>query len=98
MRAGVSFASKRVIVRTLPPVTTDSRLEIAMSWSATGPTQDLHPSLEAIISLEAVDEATTRVGIVGSYLPPLGDVGRVIDHQQSRTGRFTWAGRGGCVP
>jgi hypothetical protein len=79
LRAGISLANKQVIMRTLPPVTKGAGVEIAMSWSATGAAQSLFPSLEAIISIEPVDDTATRVGIVGSYLPPLGYVGLVID-------------------
>jgi hypothetical protein len=79
IRAGISMASKQVAVRTLPPVVKGLGAEIALSWSATGVTRDLYPSLEATISIEAIDEASTRIRIVGSYLPPLGDVGVVLD-------------------
>lgn len=79
LRAGISFASKQVVVRTLPPVMRESGADIAMSWSATGPTRNLYPSLEATVTVQPVDAATTRVRIVGSYLPPFGDFGAVVD-------------------
>lgn len=79
LRAGISFASKQVVVRTLPPVVHESGADIAMSWSATGPTRNLYPSLEATVSVEAIDAARTRVRIVGSYLPPFGEAGAVVD-------------------
>ncbi|HEV7203520.1 MAG TPA: hypothetical protein VGN18_02855 [Jatrophihabitans sp.] len=79
LRAGVSVATKQVVIRALPTAVTAAGAEIALSWSATGPMHDLYPSLEATISVEAVDAGSTRVRMIGSYLPPMGNVGVVID-------------------
>ena len=61
-------------------VMTGAGAEITMCWAATGAAQHLYPSVEAIISVMPIDQTTTRLSIVSSYLPPLCDVGIVIDH------------------
>ena len=49
-----------------------------ISWKATG-TDVLFPVLEADLIVEAVGDHMTQVTLRGSYKPPLGPVGRLLD-------------------
>jgi hypothetical protein len=71
--------SKLVRVRTLEPVRLQERTMIGLRWEATGVTGELFPVLDAELIVTAVDEHSSRLELVGSYRPPLGRVGLVLD-------------------
>jgi hypothetical protein len=76
---GVPGLSKLVRVRTLEPVRLQERTMIGLRWEATGLTGELFPVLDAELVLTPVDERSSRLELVGSYRPPLGRVGMVLD-------------------
>ena len=53
-------------------------LYLPIIWKATG-AESLFPLLEADLILEALGDDTTQITLRGSYTPPLGPVGRVLD-------------------
>lgn len=78
-RVGVAAVSKEILVETLSPTETEHRVIIPMRWSATGAGSGLFPTLDANVELHAVGPASTRIAVVGSYLPPLGRTGEYLD-------------------
>jgi hypothetical protein len=63
---------------------------IPLRWSATGPVGDLFPTLDANLEITACGAGRSRVTLVGSYRPPLGRVGVVLDRTVlHRAGRVT---------
>ncbi len=40
---------------------------------------DLHPSIEADLEIEPIDEERTMVSLLASYVPPLGRLGALVD-------------------
>jgi hypothetical protein len=71
--------SKLVRVRTLDPVRLHDRTLIALRWEATGVTGELFPVLDAELVLTSVGEDRSRLELTGSYRPPLGHLGAVLD-------------------
>jgi hypothetical protein len=55
-----------------------SGLVYPISWSATG-AGVLFPSLNAYLTLSHVGSDQTRISLEGTYDPPLGSLGRVVD-------------------
>ena len=49
-----------------------------VSWTATGASA-LFPRLSADLILSHVGKERTRIGLEGTYVPPLGAMGRVLD-------------------
>lgn len=85
LRAGVGPIAKRVEIARLADYPRGPAIVFPFRWSATGPAGDLFPVLDA--NLEVIpepspgsDDARTRLRLTGSYTPPLGPVGRVLDH------------------
>jgi hypothetical protein len=56
----------------------DGALRIPLTWEATG-TPGLFPRMEADLVLAAVGPERAHLEFRGSYRPPLGPVGRVLD-------------------
>lgn len=79
MRAGVAGVRKQVAVQALEPSYRPDRVVIAMRWVATGVTGELFPTLDGNLELRSLTDDTTEVSLVGSYRPPLGRAGEVID-------------------
>lgn len=79
MSVGIAGATKRVQVVALPPMLTASGYEIPIRWEATGPTGELFPTLDAILTLQPASERGTRLTLTGSYTPPFGRVGAALD-------------------
>jgi hypothetical protein len=52
---------------------------LALRWEAAGPGGMLFPVLDADISLAPVADSKTTLELAGSYRPPLGKVGAVLD-------------------
>jgi hypothetical protein len=77
-RVGVAGLSKlvRVQVRELP--WTDRSAGLALRWEATGAGGGLFPVLDADLRLAALRDGT-MLTMAGSYRPPLGSLGEVLD-------------------
>jgi hypothetical protein len=89
-RAGFAGLGKVVEVRTARPWLRDAVTVIPLRWSATGPMGDLFPTLDANLEISAADAGQSRVALIGSYRPPLGPVGAVLDRAVlRRAGRVT---------
>jgi len=71
--------SRLVRVRTLEPIRHDETTSIALRWEATGVTGELFPVLDAQLTLSSGGQDRSRLELVGSYRPPLGRLGEVID-------------------
>ncbi len=52
---------------------------LALRWEAAGPGGGLFPVLDADITLTPAGESATALSLAGSYRPPLGKVGAVLD-------------------
>lgn len=78
-RAGFAGLGKIVEVRTTLPWLRDGVTVVPLRWSATGPLGDLFPTLDANLEISASDAGQSRVALIGSYRPPLGPVGAVLD-------------------
>lgn len=59
-----------------------------VTWTATN-AEILFPSLEANLLLAHVGQDTTRLAFEGTYEPPLGEIGRLVD--RALLGRFAEA-------
>jgi hypothetical protein len=70
--------SRLVRVRLTDPAYRDDEVRIGLRWEALGATGGLFPALDADISLSA-DGERTRVGLTGTYRPPLGALGTGLD-------------------
>jgi hypothetical protein len=70
--------SRLVRVRFTDPAYRDDELRIGLRWEAVGVAGGLFPALDADISLSADGEGT-RVGLTGTYRPPLGALGTGLD-------------------
>lgn len=79
IRAGIAGVRKQVAVQALEPSYRPDRVVIAMRWVATGVTGELFPTLDGNLELRAITDDTTEVSLIGSYRPPLGRAGEVID-------------------
>jgi hypothetical protein len=71
-------SSRVVRVQFTDPVYRDDEVRIGLRWEAIGVTGGLFPALDADISLSAAGERT-RVGLTGTYRPPLGALGSGLD-------------------
>lgn len=70
--------SRLVRVQFTDPAYRDDEVRIGLRWEAVGVTGALFPALDADISLSA-DGTRTRVGLTGTYRPPLGALGSGLD-------------------
>ncbi len=71
--------SKLVRVCFLEPVRRGSTLTAALRWEATGVAGDLFPVLDADVSLSPQGEDRTLLRLTGSYRPPFGLAGALLD-------------------
>ncbi len=74
-RAGTS---RLVRVRFTDPACRNEEVRIGLRWEAVGVTGGMFPALDADITLNAEGERT-RVGLTGTYRPPLGALGTGLD-------------------
>lgn len=72
------LVAKTVTLSAGPPVRSPSALRIPLSWVATG-TPGLFPTMTADLVLARLDGELTQVKLEGTYQPPLGTVGRLLD-------------------
>lgn len=70
--------TKEVIVRLGDPMTDPHRTVLPMRVEAAGTTA-LFPQLDADLEIRQVDSDTTQLVLKGSYRPPLGAAGEVLD-------------------
>lgn len=74
-----SGISKLVRVRMLEPVRRSTTMTVSLRWEATGASGELFPVLDADLVLSAEGHDRSRLELVGSYRPPLGRAGAVLD-------------------
>lgn len=84
---GVGVA-KTVLLDLKTPMRGDGTTSVPLEWWATG-TPGLFPRMEAELTVADVGGAFTQVRFQGTYQPPLGPVGRVLD--RALFGRFAEA-------
>ena len=77
-RVGVAGVSKLVRVQVRELSCTDQTAGLALRWVATGTGGALFPVLDADLTLSPAGEGTI-MSVAGSYRPPLGAVGGVLD-------------------
>ena len=78
-RVGVPGLSKLVRVQARELTRTDTSAGLAIRWEATGPGGRLFPVLDADIRLIPAGDSATLLTMTGSYRPPLGTLGDVLD-------------------
>ncbi len=71
--------SKLVRVCFAEPVRRGAILTVPLRWEATGAAGDLFPVLDADLIVARHGDRQTLLGITGSYRPPLGRAGAVLD-------------------
>lgn len=83
MRVGpfgdLSGLSKLVRVRIAEPAQHSAVVSVALRWEATGAAGDLFPVLDADLVIAPADFGRTRLALTGSYRPPFGRAGAVLD-------------------
>ena len=67
--------SKDVLVRFLPARPVGGRYVLPLRWEVTGSTGRLFPTLDGNLELVAEGEAVSRLSIVASLRPAVGQVG-----------------------
>lgn len=76
---GAHALSKLVRVRVLGPVRSGVTMTVSLRWEATGLAGELFPVLDADLVLTRKGEGRSQLELVGSYRPPLGRAGAVLD-------------------
>jgi hypothetical protein len=71
--------SKLVRVRVLHPVRHGTTMTAPLRWEATGVAGDLFPVLDADLILMPDGDDRSRLRLIGSYRPPFGRAGAVLD-------------------
>ena len=77
--AGPGWLYKQVLLQSLRPFVDGYATIVQLRWVATGPTTSLVPIMDANLELRASDADGSRLTFHGSYRPPLGKVGAVVD-------------------
>lgn len=75
---GAPLIAKTVELRLGNTVATVDRVALSISWTATGPTA-LFPQMDAELMIEPLGADLTQLTFQGSYTPPLGPPGRLLD-------------------
>jgi hypothetical protein len=75
---GAGALAKEVRLVLGPPEVHRSGLLYPLSWSAVG-SENLFPRLTADLLVSHVGHDRTRITVDGTYQPPLGPLGKVID-------------------
>ena len=83
IRARIGVVESPAVAKTVrlevgEPVGEDGTMLLPVVWEATG-TPGLFPRMEAEVVLAALGPALTQLSLRGSYRPPLGPIGRVLD-------------------
>lgn len=71
--------SRVVEVQFEDPVTRENVMLLPLRWEVTGPGGSLFPVLDAHLTLAPDGDEATRLQLDGSYRPPLGALGAVLD-------------------
>jgi len=71
--------SKLVQVRLLEAIRRSDTLSFPLRWEATGAAGELFPVLDADLVLAPAGAGRVRVGLAGTYRPPFGRAGQVLD-------------------
>jgi hypothetical protein len=88
VKIGGGGVAKTVLLDLKTPVRGDRMTSVPVEWWATG-TAGLFPRMEAELTVAEMGDALTQVRFQGTYQPPLGPVGRVLD--RALFGRFAEA-------
>lgn len=75
---GSSLIAKTVRVELGAPIRGEGQTTLPITWEATG-APGLFPKLEGDLVVAAVGPELTQVGLRGSYRPPFGPVGQLVD-------------------
>ena len=78
-RVGAIGLSKLVRIQVRELARTEKSAGIALRWEAVGPGGGLFPVLDADVRLTPAGEHVTLLSMAGSYRPPLGTLGQVLD-------------------
>jgi hypothetical protein len=78
VQPSIGVVTKEVEIVIGSPRPAGSVVFVPVSWKATG-VEALFPVLEADLIIEAVGDGMTSITLRGSYKPPLGPVGRLLD-------------------
>src|SRR5271154_2826643 len=76
--------SRLVEVRFRDLITHGESAALALRWEATGPGVGGFPVLDADVALVPVAESATALSLAGSYRPPLGKAGALLDRMVLR--------------
>lgn len=80
----VPGASKLVRVQFLAPARRGATMTVPLRWEAAGPAGDLFPVLDADLILARDGDDQVQLGLSGSYRPPFGRAGAVLDRALMR--------------
>ena len=83
IRARIGVGESPAVAKTVrlevgEPVGEEGTMLLPIVWEATG-TPGLFPRMEAEVVLAALGPVLTQLSLRGSYRPPLGPIGRVVD-------------------
>lgn len=78
LRPGDGAIAKTIRLDVGNPHQQDGQARIPLTWEATG-TPGLFPRMDADLVLAAVGPELTHLEFRGTYRPPLGPIGRVLD-------------------
>ena len=70
--------AKTVRLEAGVPLRGDQQTAVPLTWEATG-TPDLFPRMEADLVIAALGPELTQLSLRGTYRPPLGHIGHVLD-------------------
>jgi hypothetical protein len=82
----VPLLSRTVRASFLPPTWRGETMTIGLRWEAAGITARLFPVLDANLSVSPAGPGSATIALRGSYRPPLGRPGTILD----RTLLSTW--------
>jgi hypothetical protein len=70
--------AKTITIESIPAYQRGATTVVPIRWHAAGPLGGAFPVLDANIELSA-NASGSEILVIGSYRPPLGDVGAVVD-------------------
>lgn len=76
--SGPGVVAKMVALEMGEPIRSADSTSVPLSWWATG-TPGLFPTMDAELSVAAMGPELTQVSFQGTYKPPLGIVGQVLN-------------------
>lgn len=88
VKIGGGGVAKTVLLDLKTPLRGAGTTSVPVEWWATG-TPGLFPRMEAELTVAEMGDTLTQVRFQGTYQPPLGPVGRVLD--RTLFGRFAEA-------